>query len=265
MSVGCIKRLQTELKNFKCNPSTNVDACPSEDDILKWYFIIDGPRDSPYEGGEYQGYITFPKDYPFKAPHIAMSTPNGRFETNANICMSMTAWHPESWQPSWQTATILQGLASFMAEESSAVATIKKSKKDREELAKKSREWNLKNFKQFQSLFPERYARSKKYVENGGKLDKEEEAAKKEHQQFYTDETAAKNPVVAEAIRKANEAQKEKERQEAAKKQAATAEKESGQRRDREGTSSASSIPSNSASSSQQPKKQQKEIEVIEL
>ena len=263
MSVGCIKRLQTELKNFKLNPSTNVDASPSEDDILKWYYIIDGPVDTPYEGGEYYGYVTFPKEYPFKAPHIAMSTPNGRFETNSNICMSMTAWHPESWQPSWQCATILQGLASFMAEESSAVATIKKTKKERETFAKNSREWNLKNFKQFANLFPERYAKAKKYVENGGKLPTTEEEKNKDSY-YYVDPSKVKDPVVAESIRKANEAHREKEAASKAKAAAAELEKESGQRRQRDDSNNngSSSVPQNNSTAQQ---KNNKNAEVIEL
>lgn len=27
--------------------------------------------------------------------------PNGRFETNTKICLSISNYHPEHWQPSW--------------------------------------------------------------------------------------------------------------------------------------------------------------------
>lgn len=30
-----------------------------------------------------------------------MSTPNGRFETGKKICLSITGYHPEFWQPAW--------------------------------------------------------------------------------------------------------------------------------------------------------------------
>jgi hypothetical protein len=45
--------------------------------------------------------VTFPPDYPFKAPSITMSTPNGRFATNTKLCLSFTDYHPESWNPLW--------------------------------------------------------------------------------------------------------------------------------------------------------------------
>ena len=39
----------------------------------------------------------FPPQYPFKPPSISLFTPNGRFQTNAKLCLSMTDFHPESW------------------------------------------------------------------------------------------------------------------------------------------------------------------------
>ena len=33
--------------------------------------------------------------------------PNGRFETGKKICLSMSAHHPETWQPSWSSKFVL--------------------------------------------------------------------------------------------------------------------------------------------------------------
>lgn len=41
----------------------------------------------------YWGRLRFPKDYPFRPPSILMVTPNGRFETNTRLCLSMS-WSP---------------------------------------------------------------------------------------------------------------------------------------------------------------------------
>lgn len=46
-----------------------------------------------------------------------MLTPNGRFVTNTRICMSMSDYHPETWNPLWSVASILTGLLSFMLED----------------------------------------------------------------------------------------------------------------------------------------------------
>ena len=60
------------------------------------------------------GRIMFPKEYPLKPPGIEMLTPNGRFKPGTKICMSMSDYHPETWNPSWNVQTIIIGLISFM-------------------------------------------------------------------------------------------------------------------------------------------------------
>ena len=67
-----------------------------------------------FSGGFYHGKLIFPQDYPFKPPRILMLTPNGRFQTNTRLCLSISDFHPDTWNPAWSVATILTGLLSFM-------------------------------------------------------------------------------------------------------------------------------------------------------
>lgn len=78
------------------------------------HYVIQGPPDTPYHGGEYYGRLTFPSDYPYKPPSIRMSTPSGRFQPDTRLCLTMSDFHPSLWNPSWSVATILNGLLSFM-------------------------------------------------------------------------------------------------------------------------------------------------------
>jgi hypothetical protein len=39
--------------------------------------------------------------------HITMVTPSGRFQPNTRLCLSMTDYHPESWNPMWSVSSIL--------------------------------------------------------------------------------------------------------------------------------------------------------------
>jgi len=55
-----------------------------------------------------------PSDYPFRPPAFMLLTPNGRFETGVKICLSISAHHPEHWQPSWSVRTALTALVAFM-------------------------------------------------------------------------------------------------------------------------------------------------------
>jgi len=55
-----------------------------------------------------------PAEYPFKPPAFVMMTPSGRFETGTKICLSISSYHPESWQPSWSVRSALTALIAFM-------------------------------------------------------------------------------------------------------------------------------------------------------
>jgi ubiquitin-conjugating enzyme E2 J2 len=93
-------RLRKELAKLKKDPPPGIIAEPRESDILTWFYAVEGPPDTPYDGGVYVGKLKFPSEYPMKAPGILMLTPSGRFETNKRLCMSMSDFHPESWNPS---------------------------------------------------------------------------------------------------------------------------------------------------------------------
>lgn len=72
-----------------------------QSNMFDWHFTLRGPRDTEFEGGVYHGRILLPSDYPFKPPNIMLLTPNGRFEVRKKICLSISAYHPEEWQPAW--------------------------------------------------------------------------------------------------------------------------------------------------------------------
>eukprot|EP00535_Pseudo-nitzschia_heimii_P008614 CAMPEP_0197178494 /NCGR_PEP_ID=MMETSP1423-20130617/3755_1 /TAXON_ID=476441 /ORGANISM="Pseudo-nitzschia heimii, Strain UNC1101" /LENGTH=289 /DNA_ID=CAMNT_0042628247 /DNA_START=106 /DNA_END=972 /DNA_ORIENTATION=+ len=140
------RRLREELIKLKTSPPPGVIAEPDESNILKWFFAIRGPADTPYEGGIYIGKLIFPSEYPMKAPSIYVLTPSGRFRINTKICMSMSDFHPESWNPMWSVATIIQGVQSFMASDELTTGGIKASAADREKFARSSSGYNGKNY-----------------------------------------------------------------------------------------------------------------------
>ncbi|KAL3622691.1 Ubiquitin-conjugating enzyme E2 32 [Castilleja foliolosa] len=91
---------------MQSNPSDDFMSLPLEENIFEWQFAIRGPRDSEFEGGIYHGRIQLPAEYPFKPPSFMLLTPNGRFETQTKICLSISNHHPEHWQPSWSVIRI---------------------------------------------------------------------------------------------------------------------------------------------------------------
>ena len=122
--------------------------------ILEWHFVIKGPKDTPYHGGSYHGKLIFPAEYPYKPPAIMMLTPNGRFNTNTRLCLSMSDFHPETWVPAWSVASILNGVLSFMLESTPTVGSVETSLAERRRLARASHAWNRKSAL-FCELFPD--------------------------------------------------------------------------------------------------------------
>jgi len=146
VSAMATKRLRKELVKFQKEPPPGVVAEPDEANILKWYYVIRGPEETPYEGGVYVGKLVFPSEYPMKAPSIHMLTPSGRFQINTKICMSMSNFHPESWNPLWSVATIIKGVQSFMTTEEVTTGGLQASELDRKRFANQSVAYNKKTF-----------------------------------------------------------------------------------------------------------------------
>ena len=105
------KRLKIEYTKLQKDPIPLGIAAPLETNILEWRFVIQGIED--YSEGYYQGKLVFPREYPQKPPSVLFITPNGRFETNKRICLSISDFHPETWSPGWTVGTILTGIISF--------------------------------------------------------------------------------------------------------------------------------------------------------
>ncbi|KAJ6439720.1 Major facilitator superfamily transporter [Purpureocillium lavendulum] len=136
------KRLTREYKTISENPPPYITAHPSESNILEWHYIITGPEETPYHGGQYWGTLMFPPNYPFAPPAIRMHTPSGRFQPSTRLCLSISDFHPKSFNPAWEVSTILIGLLSFMTSDEMTTGSVSTSAAERRYLASKSRWWN---------------------------------------------------------------------------------------------------------------------------
>ncbi|KAJ0407818.1 hypothetical protein P43SY_008279 [Pythium insidiosum] len=147
-------RLRKEYIALQKKPVENIRAVPLEKNILEWYYVITGTDGTPYEGGYYFGKLKFPPEYPMKPPSVLMLTPSGRFEVNRRICLSMSDFHPETWNPLWSVGSILTGLYSFMLENEITTGGIETSDEEKRALAKTSLATNCDD-KTFRALFPD--------------------------------------------------------------------------------------------------------------
>jgi ubiquitin-conjugating enzyme E2 J2 len=151
---ACVQRLQKEFRALCKEPVPHVLARPSPTDILEWHYVLEGSKNTPFEGGVYHGKVKFPPEYPYKPPGISMITPNGRFATQKRICMSMSDFHPETWNPMWSVSSILTGLLSFMMDNTPTTGSVSTSDEEKQRLAQNSLAFNCKSAV-FRKMFPE--------------------------------------------------------------------------------------------------------------
>ncbi|XP_076684583.1 ubiquitin-conjugating enzyme E2 J2 isoform X1 [Andrena cerasifolii] len=164
--------LKQHYLRLKKDPVPYVLAEPVPSNILEWHYVMKGPEETPYEGGYYHGKLIFPGEFPFQPPSIYMNTPNGRFKVNTRLCLSISDFHPDTWNPTWSVSSILLGLLSFMIEKSPTLGGIYTTDYEKRQLAAQSLEFNLKD-KMFCELFPDTVEAIKAELEHRKELEKQ--------------------------------------------------------------------------------------------
>jgi len=147
-----IKRILREASELSSSPSPDYTATPLDDNLFEWHFTLRGPpgnsanpeagSDGPYSEGIYHGRIVLPPTYPLRPPSFRFLTPSGRFETNREICLSISGHHEETWQPAWGLRTALVALRTFMETDAKGqLGGLDCSDAMRRRMAKESQAW----------------------------------------------------------------------------------------------------------------------------
>jgi len=115
ITMSLSKRLFKELQEFNQDPPCHISTGPIGDDIRHWEATIIGSEDSPYENGIFKLKITFPDDYPFKAPRVQFVTrifhPN--ISENGEICLDILK---SQWSPALTIGKLLLSISSLLSE-----------------------------------------------------------------------------------------------------------------------------------------------------
>jgi ubiquitin-conjugating enzyme E2 D/E len=121
MAKATPKRLENEFKQIS---SSSVCGCTvlleNDLDLKNWTILMQGPEQTPYEGGVFRLKFTFPDNYPFKAPDVKFITnvyhPNIKTDTG-EICQDVFA---SSWAPTQKVSDILEKIVSMLRQPSTS-------------------------------------------------------------------------------------------------------------------------------------------------
>jgi len=103
---GRERRIMKELSALIKNPHPGFDIYPNRDDISFWKMVMVAPDGSPYRGGTWLMYISFPAAYPLSAPEIRFVTPIRHCNVNhyGRICHSIFT---RNWTADTTMSTVL--------------------------------------------------------------------------------------------------------------------------------------------------------------
>ena len=117
------KRLLSDVKDIMKCPLNDegIYYKHDEENMLKGYALIIGPKESVYFGGNFFFELDFPADYPHKPPKVTYKTNDGktRFHPNlyknGKVCLSiLNTWRGEQWTGCQTIRSILLTLLSIL-------------------------------------------------------------------------------------------------------------------------------------------------------
>jgi len=84
--------LARQLKELQKNSDGFSVGLVDDSDLYKWQIIVEGPNDTPYQGGYFQATLNFPPEFPSKPPEMRFTTP-GFWHPNVykdgKVCISI--------------------------------------------------------------------------------------------------------------------------------------------------------------------------------
>lgn len=108
------KRIIKETERLVKEPVEGISATPHEDNLRYFDVRIDGPAETPYEGGVFRLELFLPQEYPMEPPRVRFLTkiyhPN--IDRVGRICLDVLQ---KNWSCAQQMRTILLSIQALLA------------------------------------------------------------------------------------------------------------------------------------------------------
>ncbi|KAL7422731.1 ubiquitin conjugating enzyme Ubc7/UbcP3 [Cryptotrichosporon argae] len=129
-AATAVKRLMKEYKDLTADPiQDTLTAGPvSEDNMLEWEALLQGPEGTPYEGGVFAAKLVFPPDYPMSPFTMTFDPPllHPNIYPDGKVCISILhapgddplryESASERWSPVQGVRSVLLSVLSMLAE-----------------------------------------------------------------------------------------------------------------------------------------------------
>lgn len=116
-----LKRIILDIRDLQKDPILDIHYYPCDENITIGHALIFGPRDTPYEHGNYLFLFEFPLEYPYKPPKVTYCSNDGttrfnpNFYRNGKVCLSLlNTWQGEQWSACQSIRSILITLQMTM-------------------------------------------------------------------------------------------------------------------------------------------------------
>eukprot|EP00483_Globobulimina_turgida_P000367 UN00367 len=109
------KRLRRELERITKEQVPGCAAKLRGSNIFEWEAYIEGPKDSPFEGGIFHLFINFPANYPIKPPNVTFKTKiyHCNIASNGSICLDILKGN---WSPVLTIQKVLLSIISLLTD-----------------------------------------------------------------------------------------------------------------------------------------------------
>eukprot|EP01080_Neovahlkampfia_damariscottae_P012445 gene12445-6197_t len=147
MTDNLSRRILKETQSLFKDPPPGISAVPHDENARYFDVVMQGPEESPFEGGVFQLELFLPDTYPMQPPKVRFLTPlyHPNVDKLGRICLDILK---KKWSPALQIRTVLLSIQVLLSAPNpddpldNTIAEI--WKKDEKTAMKTAKEWTEK-------------------------------------------------------------------------------------------------------------------------